>query len=203
MSLTIQTKTREEVQRSLAAYLPGGPLWESAMVPGTNLNAVMAGLSGILLDVEVFNEVYSSEFIPSSQGTSFLEEWEDAVSIPDDCFPGQLEPDRTVRRLHVIVKLALLGAQTADDFERIALILGSVVEVSSLAENILPPYSVPFTPADLQESPFIIVVEGDDIATAVPPYSVPFDLSSSESILECLFKKIKPVNCNVLFRNTN
>lgn len=203
MSLSVEKKPLEDVQRSLVAYLPGGPLWESAMVPDTNLNAVMAGLSGLLLDIEVFNEVYSSEFIPSSEGTSFLEEWEEAVSIPDDCFPGSLEPDRSARRLHVLVKLASLGAQTAADFERIALILGSVVNVSSLATKLFPPYFVPFTPIGIEEAPFIILVEGVNIATAVPPYDVPFDVESSESLLECLFKKIKPVNCAILFRNTN
>ena len=89
MSLLIETKTIEEVHQSLAAYLPGGPLWEGAIVPGTNINAVMAGLSGLLLDTEIFAQIYNSEFIPSSEGTSFLEDWEQAVGIPDECFPGE------------------------------------------------------------------------------------------------------------------
>ena len=203
MSLSVDTKTLEEVQQSLAAYLPGGPLWESATIPGTNLNAVIAGISGLLLDVEVFNKIYNSEFIPSSVGTNFLEEWEEAVGIPDDCFPGPSEPDRSVRRLHVLVKLAALGAQSAADFERLALILGNVVTVSSLAAEAFPPYDVPFTPIDLEEAAFIILVEGVDILGDVPAYDVPFDVTSGESIMECLFNKIEPSNCEILFRNTN
>ena len=75
MSLAIENRILDEVTESLAAYLPGGELWEAALVPGTNLNAVLLGLSGELLNVETFNQIYNSEFIPSSEGTSFLEDW--------------------------------------------------------------------------------------------------------------------------------
>ena len=124
MSLVIENRILEEVQQSLAAYLPDGPLWEAALIPGTNLNAVLAGMSGSLLDIETFNQVYNSDFIPSSEGTSFLEDWEQAVQIPDTCFPGPDEPDRSIRRLHVLTKLAALGIQTAEDFEDLAAVFG-------------------------------------------------------------------------------
>jgi len=124
LSFQLVNKTLAEVQQSLAAYLPGGILWEAALVPGTNLNAVLAGQSGILLDTEVFNQIYNSEWMPTSEGTNFLEDWEQAISIPDDCFPGPDEPDREIRRLHVIVKLASLGIQTSDEFENLATLLG-------------------------------------------------------------------------------
>lgn len=124
MSFEIDTKTLEEVQESLLAYFPGGVLWEGAIVPGTNLNAITLGISGGLLDLATFNQIYNSEFIPSTEGTSFLENWEQALLIPDGCFPGSTSPDREERRLHVLVKLASLGIQTSADFERLAAIMG-------------------------------------------------------------------------------
>ena len=124
MSFDIDTKSLEEVQESLIAFFPGGVLWEGAIVPGTNLNAITLGISGGLLDLATFNQIYNSEFIPSTEGTSFLENWEQALLIPDGCFPGSTEPDREIRRLHVLVKLASLGIQSAADFERLATIMG-------------------------------------------------------------------------------
>lgn len=124
MNLLIDNKILDEVQKSLSDYLPNGPLWESALIPGTNLNAILRGYAGSFLELENFLHIYSTEFIPSTLGTSFLEDWERALLIPDGCFPGPDEPDRAVRRLHVLVKLASLGIQTADDFERLATILG-------------------------------------------------------------------------------
>jgi uncharacterized protein YmfQ (DUF2313 family) len=190
MSLIIDNKILEEVQASLAAYLPGGPLWESAIVPGTNLNAVLAGLSGLLLDVETFNQIYNSEFIPSSEGTNFLENWERALLIPDDCFPGDAEPDRSVRRLHVLVKLASLGVQTSDDFIRVAEILGFIgTEVLSGIDAGIPE----------PEGQFTIVVnfafDGNNFPLTFP---IPFG-SEQFSILECLFTKLKPDNCAIEF----
>ena len=124
MSFVIDTKSLEETQESLIAYFPGGVLWEGAIVPGTNLNAITLGISGGLLDLATFNQIYNSDFIPSTEGTSFLENWEQALLIPDGCFPGSTEPDRDIRRLHVLVKLASLGIQTSGDFERLATIMG-------------------------------------------------------------------------------
>ena len=190
MGLLIDNKILEEVQQSLAAYLPGGPLWEAAMVPGTNINAVMAGLSGLLLDTEVFNQVYNSEFIPSSDGTNFLENWEQAVSIPDSCFPGPDEPDRSVRRLHVLVKLSSLGVQTSADFEALAVTLGfpTVTVTSGIDEGIPEP-----------EGQYTIVVKLPDEGIGfVYTFPLPF-LSTDQTIIECIFRKLKPDNCAVQF----
>ncbi len=105
--------------------------------------------------------------------------------------------------MHVIVKLASLGVQTAKDFERLALIFGNVVTVTSLASEAFPPFDVPFTPVGEDGGAFTIVVEGVGIATAVPPYDVPFDVDGDQSIMESLFNILIPRNCNLIFRNSN
>jgi hypothetical protein len=191
MSLTIETKDLELVTQSLAAHLPGGLLWEGALIPGTNINALLKGLSGLLLDTEVFNQIYSTEFIPSGEGTSFLEDWERIVEIPGDgCFPGPAEPDRTVRRLHVLVKLASLGVQTADDFEALATSLGfpTVTVKSGIDEGIAEP-----------EGQFTIFVRFPFTGNKFPlKFPIPFG-TDEFGIIQCLFTKLAPDNCKVLY----
>lgn len=141
MSEVIIRHTEEEMIASLAAFLPGGELFESAFIPGTNLHSLLAGLSGELLRAENFLFLYNSQFLPD-QTTVFIEEWESALGIPDDCFPGPAEASTETRRLHILVKLASLGVQTSDDFENLATILGFpdvevVSGVGSDAESIV------------------------------------------------------------------
>lgn len=189
-NLSIKKRSLAEVQKSLSDYLPGGVLWEGARIPGTNLNALIAGLSGILLDVEIFNQIYNSEFIPSSEGLNFLENWEKVLVIPDGCFPGPQESDREIRRLHVLVKLASLGVQTSDDFIRLAEILGFPgTEVKSgIDGGIAEP-----------EGQFTIIVNFQFVGNEFPLiFPLPFG-SDQFNILECLFLKLKPANCKIIF----
>lgn len=123
MSLNIARHSQSETVRSLAAYLPGGELFESAFIPGSNFNALLAGLSGELLRAENFLFLYNSEFIPD-ETTVFIEEWEAAVGIPDDCFIITEGQTNEVRRRNILVKLASLGVQTVDDFENLAVLMG-------------------------------------------------------------------------------
>lgn len=184
--MTLRVPTLVEVHQSLAAYLPGGPLWESGTVPGTNLNALLVGLSGAMLDIETFNYIYLTEFIPSGEGTSFLEDWERALAIPDECFPGPQQPNRNIRRLHVLVKLASLGVQTVADFTRLATIIGypGTLVQSGIDAGIPEP-----------DGQFTVVVKLADEGIGFPSaFPIPF-YSNQQTIVECLFNKLIPANC--------
>ncbi len=128
--------TQSEMIISLAAYLPGGELFESAFIPGTNFNALLAGLSGELLRAENFLFLYNSQFIPD-QTTVFIEEWENALGIPDDCFTVSSGDTNEQRRINILVKMASLGVQTAEDFVNLATILGfsNVVVIPGLGAD--------------------------------------------------------------------
>lgn len=123
MSLLIERHTSEEMLRSLAAYLPTGDVFTSALIPNSNLNLLLEGLSQELLRAENFLFLYNSQFIPS-ETTVFIEEWESALGIPDDCFLINESDTNEQRRLNILVKLASLGVQTSADFENLAAILG-------------------------------------------------------------------------------
>lgn len=191
-------RTKEQHANALAAYLPNGRMFEAKNIDGSNLRQLLRGLAGELSTAQGYLKTLEEEYFPDTTEL-FLSEWERVVGIPDDCFDGA--GTIAERRTAVIVKLVSLGAQTAEDFEVIAALFGKTVTVSSLAAQALPPYSVPFTPAELITSRFVMLVEGPDISTATPPYDVPFTPESSESIMECLFNKMKPANCTILFRN--
>lgn len=186
--------------RSLAAYLSNGKLFEAKNLLGSNLNQLLHGLSGELRTAEEYLVIFEDEYFPDKT-VLYLDEWESALGIPDGCFPGT---GATAERLeNILIKLAALGVQTAQDFIDLALRFGKVVDVFPLSDHAFPPYAVPFTPVQLHEARFVIVVSGVDLTTNVPPYDVPFDLTEGESLLECTFKKIKPDNCSLIFRNTN
>jgi uncharacterized protein YmfQ (DUF2313 family) len=194
---------RRDLERyadSLAAYLPGGALFQSRSIQNSNFRKLLRGLAGELFRSNGLLKSYSEEIIPDLTN-KFLDEWESALGIPDNCFTGTGTNDE--RRRDILTKLAALGVQTAEDFEALALVFGKEVTVKQLSTEALPPYDVPFTVASLPGSRFVIVVEGENIATNTPPYDVPFLVFDSESLLECVFKRLKPANCAIIFRNIN
>jgi uncharacterized protein YmfQ (DUF2313 family) len=188
----------EQHANSLADYMPNGRLFEAKRISSSNFRQLLLGLAGELFNAQGYIITLEREYLPDMTNL-FLSEWEQALGIPDDCFTGTGSNDD--RRRDIVVKLASLGVQTAQDFEDLALLFGAVVTVTPLSDEAFPPYAVPFTPVSLTEGRFTIVVTGTDILPDVPPYDVPFDLFNSETILECLFNKQKPANCNVVFRN--
>jgi uncharacterized protein YmfQ (DUF2313 family) len=185
MSL-FKRRNLEDYTDSLAAYLPGGELFESRSVQNSNFRKLLRGMAGELFRSNGYLKEYNEEILPD-QTTKFIGEWEAAVGIPDGCFLGT--GDLNTRRRDILTKLASLGVQTDLDFEELALVFGQVVNVFPLSD-------------EMPTSKFTIVVEGDHLVDTTPPYDVPFFLFSSQEILQCLFQRLKPANCSIIFRNT-
>lgn len=190
----------EDQADALADYMPNGRLFEAKKINDSNYRQLLRGIGGELFTSEGYLISLDQEYLPD-QTVLFIEEWESALGIPDDCFSTSGTIDE--RRKNILVKLSSLGVQTAQDFIDLALFFGKIVEISSLTEEAFPPFDIPFNPTSFPDARFIIVVTGEDLLSAVPPYDVPFDLIVGESILECIFKKLKPANCGILFRNSN
>lgn len=186
--------------RSLAAYLPNGRIFGAKSVHGSNLFQLLEGLCGEILTAEGYLVDLNDKYFPSAESL-FLTEWERAFGIPDDCF--SVAATAAERAANILTKMAALGVQTAGDFVRLAAIFGKAVDVHPLSAEAFPPYDVPLTPIGFPTARYIIVVSGVDLVAGVPPYDVPFDLQSGESILECVFRRIRPANCGILFRNSN
>lgn len=186
---------------SIANFLPPGIMFEGGKIEGTNLRKLLTGLAVELFRSEDLLKQFTEEFLPDCT-VLFLDEWESALGIPDDCFLGTGTNDE--RRRDILTKLAALGIQTAQDFVDLASIFGITVEVQGGVEvgNVFPftfPMLLFFNSA--KEARFTIVVTFlEDAANAFP---LEFPISFGDPIiglLECLFTKLKPANCDIIFK---
>ena len=159
---------------------------------------------------------YQNDIAPSVT-TYFIDEWEQALGIPDACLTGT--GTLVERRRDVVLKLAALGVQTVEDFVYIGSLFGITVTVESLIHHsefpmIFPLYLVPsgfprdtfpmtfpfstFTPA---QSKFTILVSFTVAAVSRFPLAFPFTFGDSiVTVLECLFRRLKPANCDIIFQ---
>ena len=193
MTVSADKNTTQAHADVLADFLPNGPSFEAKKIGGSNLRKLLLGFSGELRTAEEYIKTFDDEYSPLTT-TLLIKEWEQALGIPDACFPATGDIDE--RRVHVLTKLSSMGIQTVSDFVALALLFGIVVTVEPLDEVASPPVAVTFPDAR-----FTLVITGAGLVSGLPPYDVPFTPNSSESVLECLFNKLKPANCKLIFVN--
>ena len=200
MANLIRQNSKSRHADSLAAYLPGGRLFESARITDTNFRNLLLGLAGELFTAEGYLKTVSNEYDINTT-TLLIEEWEGALGIPDTCFAA----DGTIedRRRDILVKLASLGVQTEEDFEGLGAIFGvSVTITPGFDVSSTFPMTFPFIFFDsTKDSRFTIVVDFTVEKASRFPLTFPFTFGSDEiSVLECLFNRLKPANCDIIFR---
>ncbi|MCK5127652.1 MAG: DUF2313 domain-containing protein [candidate division Zixibacteria bacterium] len=190
----------EDHTSALADYLPNGRLFEAKGISDSNFRQLLRGLSGELFNAQGYLKTLDEEYIPDLTNL-FLDEWEQALGIPDECFSGTGSNDD--RRRGILVKLAALGVQTAQEFEDLGELFGVDVNVSPGIEAASFALSFPIifsnSPAD---SRHIIVVDFPIPVGGFFIYNFPISFGeSSQFILKCLFSKLRPANCKIIFRN--
>jgi uncharacterized protein YmfQ (DUF2313 family) len=172
--------SNEEEALIIAKHLPRGHVWTSAFNPAKNFGKLIAGMA---LEFRRFAVLVKSLFneMDINQTSALLPEWEASVSIPDNCFRTNV--NEATRRLQVLSKFSKYnGAQTGDDFERIALVFGYVVTVAA-------------GPAD---HTFTVTVVSSPPGVTFPlPFPIPFS-SGGGTFLECLFNSLAPANVQVI-----
>jgi uncharacterized protein YmfQ (DUF2313 family) len=191
----------EDYTDSLAAYMPGGELFTSKSIHDSNFRKLLRGMAGELFRVNGLLREYSPGIIPD-ETIKFIEEWESALGIPDSCFKATGTIDE--RRRDILVKLASLGVQTAQDFVDLAAIFGITVTVTAGLEEIQFPLVFPVLMFTTEtEARFTIVIEftGNDVERFTYEFPILFG-SGDIAILECLFNKLKPANCNLIFQSS-
>lgn len=199
--MLFQRRDIEQYTDSLAAYLPGGELFASRSAQNSNFRKLLRGMAGELFRANGLLRDYSIELLPD-QTNKFLSEWESTLDIPDSCFAGTGTNDE--RRRDVLVKLAALGVQTAEDFVELGALFGVTVTVTPGLEEITFPLIFPVLMFTTEtEARFTIVVEFTVQAASRFPLVFPFTFGSGEiAILECLFTKLTPANCNIVFQQS-
>ena len=193
----------EQQAQIIANYLPNGDLFQGKMQDESVYRNFLRGLGYTNKTVADLLELFAQE-LDIETTSFFLDEWEASVGIPDSCFEGKYDStgslrSETLRRRDILVKLASLGLQTSADFVALGVLLGfdsPPIEVYSQAE---PPYSVAGTDAK-----FTIVIKYAFTYDYAFTYTFPihFGSDSSIGILICLFEKLKPANCRIIYDNT-
>jgi uncharacterized protein YmfQ (DUF2313 family) len=178
-----------EYTDSLAEYMPGGKLFASKNIQDSNFRKLLIGMSGELFRANGLLREYSNGIIPD-QTVKFIEEWERALGIPDDCFNNSGTID--IRRRNVLTKLSALGVQTIPDFEELASVFGIVVEVLSGSES-----GITFSSNKVARFTIVINITLPDRFTYTFP--IPFG-DNTIVLLQCIFSKLKPANCQVIFQ---
>lgn len=185
--------------QALADYLPNGRLFEAKNIGDSNFRQLLRGIAGELFTAQGYLKTLDQEYIPD-QTVLFLDEWERALGIPGDCFSGTGSNDE--RRRDILVKLASLGIQTEEDFVMLAEMFGVAVTVTPGLDEIQFPLIFPVLMFSTKsEARFSIVVEFTVLDTSRFPLVFPFQFGDDAiAILECLFNKLKPSNCNIIFQ---
>ena len=110
------------------------------------------------------------------------------------------------RRRDILAKLASLGVQTAQDFEDLAEIFGITVQVESGADvaTIFPFIFPALFFSSTKEARFTIVVTFLEEAPNAFPLTFPITFGDELiGLLECLFAKLKPANCDIIFKQVS
>ena len=183
----------------LSQYIRDDRLHQAKNKDNSNLRKILLGLASEFVRFRDKANLIYNEYNPKST-TDFITEWETQVGIPDDCFnnTGTLEE----RGINILLKLAGINTTTTEQFKNIASILGYNISVSTGIDTSVFPLQLPFILIDQVEAPFTIVITlpASEQADGLP-LELPFTLTSeAPEILQCLFNKIKPAHCNIIFR---
>ena len=197
-----KTKTLEDHQYNLAAYLPRGLAFTSAQDITTNFGKFINGLAGeICRTYKALNDLSEDYDILST--SELLPQWESSLGIPDNCFPAT--GTNAERRLHVLIKFAKMNVQTIAQMQALAVSLGFTDAIVRPYNESLLPYDVPFTPVaslGMPDSRYYIVITAANAVVATPPYDVPFTPTANNStLLTCVFNIVRPANCQVIYKN--
>lgn len=171
-----------EITKCIADYLPPGVAWLAKRIQDSNtylfLKSIAQYLSLFFLNIEKLKD----EMSPDTT-IDLIDRWEREFGIPDDCINVlTLLQDR---RNNVLLKMAGLGVQTDADFEALALKLGATCVCW---RDGIKKFTIYF---DLPAAwgPIVFPL----------PFPYPFG-SRYGIIIECLFTKLIPANCEAVFR---
>ena len=195
--MAVSALTLEEHTQRLADYLPGGKLFQKKGDAASNLHKLIKGLAFELFTADGYLADYQNDIAPSVT-EFFIEEWESALGIPDSCFHGA--GTLIERRRDVVLKLASLGLQTADDFVALGAVLGLTITVTSAVPYSIFPMTFPILLYSATEARFVVVVTFTTSPAGVFPLTFPFVFGDAAvPLLECLFRRLIPANCDLNF----
>ena len=198
MTKLFEVKTQDEMTDSLAAFMPGGRVFAAKGEADSTLRKYLNGLSKELFRIDEQMNLMSEDH-DINLTVNFLEQWESAVGIPDDCFDtsGTIEE----RRFNVLAKLAKMNLTTEQDFIDLASLYGINITITQGAIAGIFPMTFPITFfASAKEARFTMIVTFD---TTLETFPLTFPITFGESTIgtiKCLFNKSKPANVQIVYQ---
>lgn len=187
----------DETTNSLAAFMPGGRVFAGKNRDGATLRKYLTGLAIELKRVEEMMNLISHEY-DITVTTEFINEWESAVGIPDDCFDGTgtLED----RRKAVLAKFALMNLTTEQDFIDLAALFGVNITITTGIDEIRFPFTFPVLMFSTEKAArFTMLIEFDTVLETFPfTFPIPFG-EGIIGLIRCLFDKLKPANVRIIY----
>ena len=189
----------QEQAQTLANYLPGGRAFAAKNIVTSNIRKLLLGFATEFLKIDSFIALFRRDTVPDAT-VNFIEEWESALGIPDNCFFGTGADIE--RRLHITIKLAHYGVQTAQDFVDLASLFGITITAESGSLHHIHG-ALPFVDYGSDKNArFTLVIKP---TTAVgESFTYTFTLTFGASTLatmQCLFLKLKPANVDLVFES--
>jgi len=200
--------SEDEHAAALAAQLPSGRAWMPKLRRGSNLYSLLRGLAPTFREMDRYLERFVDQQYPP-ETVDYLDEWEEALGLPDDCLPDAV--DTATRQRNILIKLVLIaGVQTEQDFVDLAALFGLTITVNSGIEHVSvaqggyelygPALTIPGDFADVDEARMTMVVVETLPAAVTFPWEFPLLFSSNaQTSLRCLIEKLKPANVNLVF----
>lgn len=180
------------------ALLPPGPAWPR----GSDAYAIrlLRGLSEEFARVHARADALLNEADPRTTGEMLLD-WERVAGLPDGCVADAGADPSTEQRIAALVgRLTMVGAQSLDYFEALALSLGYTVTVSEFhVHDVNDDVSEPTTGVDWAHAWQVQSVLNQPVyftvnATVADPLA-----AWSNVMLECVLNRFKPAHTVLLF----
>ena len=193
--------TLEQHAQVQADFMPTGKFWRAKNIVDSKIRDLLRGFgASAKRQEEVLAKFWEEIFIGTTE--EFIDDFEKALGIPDDCFTGTGTLEE--RRIDAQLKMVSLYVVTEQDFIDLAALLGFTITIERPIETNIFPYTFPFELVNAKTLRFTWIIVGVDVAAAGFPYTFPvtFDAETNQNILQCLFGKLKPANTSLQFQNS-
>jgi len=197
--MNIEKRTQQEQARILANYLRSDKLHDAKNNKDSVLFKILMGLAVGWTDFRDNSQLIIDNY-NIYNSVKLLEEWEQAVGIPDDVFA--VASDIETRKRNILLKISGSRAETSLEFENIGKILGFDIKCETGYQYCRFPLRFPIIFTTAEALPFLIVITIDKkYQPKTFPFTFPIEFKSDIAIiLKLFFDKIKPANTKLIFR---
>lgn len=193
----------EDYANALAQNLPGGQLYIAKDVDGTLLRDLINGLSGEGVRLDNFLSLIAINHNPAVT-VDYIDEWEAALGIPDECFSGPGNNNTLAdRQRDVVVKFARLNISTREEYIALAALYGFDITINNGIFYGGWPVKFPwYFYGDATTAKFTMIVTFLNVAPPLGSFPVTFPWvfgAQTTNIIQCLFEKIVPLPYTIIY----